>query len=102
MTNIAARKILSTSPVDRLGALNAQIKDLQKSAKILSDEIKGWGEGSHEGDLFSATVANVPGHDSLDGEAMEAKLRELGVDGRWFAKHTKTSKDAVRLTLTDR
>lgn len=99
---IAARKITATSPVDRLGALNAQIAELQAKAKILSDEIKGWGAGRHEGELFSATVAEIPGRETIDAKAMQAKLEELGVDGRWFSKHTKVGAASVRLTVTDR
>ena len=33
-------------------------RDRLPKAKILSDEIKGWGAGRHEGELFSATVAD--------------------------------------------
>ena len=100
--SIAARKITATSPVDRLGAINAQIKDLQDKAAILADEIKGWGAGRHEGELFAATVSDVPARESVDPKAMQAKLVELGVDGRWFAKHLKTTKASVRLSVTDR
>jgi len=100
--SIAARKISATSHVDRLGQINAQIADLQEKAKILSDEIKGWGAGRHEGELFSATVAEIPGRESVDPKALQAKLEELGIDGRWFSKHTKVSAASVRLTVTDR
>lgn len=100
--SIAARKISAASPVDRLGQINAQIAELQEKAKILADEIKGWGPGVHAGDLFSATVAEIPGRESIDPKAMQAKLEELGVDGRWFARHLKVSKASIRLTVTDR
>lgn len=102
MTNIAARQITAISPVDRLGALRAQIAELEAAEKVLVDEIKSWGAGAYEADLFCATVADVAGRESLDAKAMEEKLRELDVDGRWFSRHTKTSKASVRLTLTDR
>jgi hypothetical protein len=99
-----ARKGLTTalSPVDRLGALRAQIAELSAVEKVLVEEIKSWGPGIHEAELFSATVAEILGRETLDVHACEEKLRELGVDGRWFAKHTKIGKASLRLTVTDR
>ena len=37
-------------------------------------------------------VSTVAERQSLDPKAAEAKLRELGVDGRWFSKNQKTTK----------
>lgn len=47
------------------------------------------GAGKHEGQLFLATVSDVEESESYDAAAMEAKLRELGVDNRWFNKNKK-------------
>ena len=100
--SIAARKINATSPVDRLGILRAQIAELETKERVLVDEIKSWGAGAYDAELYSATVAEIPGRESVDPKAMHDKLVELGVDGRWFNKHTKVSKASVRLTVTDR
>tara|TARA_R110000868_G_scaffold234477_2_gene488170 strand:+ start:2591 stop:2905 length:315 start_codon:yes stop_codon:yes gene_type:complete len=94
--------MIATSTVDRLGALRAQIANLEKAEKALVDEIKAQGPGSYEGELFVANVAEVAGRESIDPVAMETKLRELGVDDRFFSRHIKITKASVRLTIKDR
>jgi hypothetical protein len=89
------------SPVDELGALNAQIAVLAKRAKALTEQIKAWGPGQHPGTLYSATVYDVPSRESYDAVSMETRLRELGVDDRWFSRHIKTTKASVGLRVTD-
>jgi hypothetical protein len=84
--------ISNIHPADRLGDVKAQIAELQQLAKFLEAEIKDLGVGAHEGDTFRATVSEVASRQSLDAKAAEAKLRELGVDGRWFAKNQKSTK----------
>jgi hypothetical protein len=39
---------------------------------------------------------------SLCPKAAEAKLRELGVDGRWFSKNQKTTKGYTALKIAAR
>lgn len=90
------------SPIDRLGALNAQIAELTEQAEPLKVEIKAMGVGTHNGQLFAANVAQVDPTESYDPKAMEAKLRELGVDNRWFKKNTKVKAGYLRLTVKDR
>ena len=58
---IAARVIAATSPVDRLGALRAQIAALEKIETVLIEEIKGWGAGVYPADVFSATAFSAVG-----------------------------------------
>lgn len=87
---LAARAIENISPVDRLGAIKAQIASLKVIEDALVSEIKMLGSGAHDGEDYRATVSDVAEGHSLDAKAAEAKLRELGVDGRWFAKHQKT------------
>jgi hypothetical protein len=94
--------IQANDPVDRLGALRAQIADLESEAKPIVDELKTQGAGVYEGTLFRVKIAEVAGRESYDSAAMEAKLRSLGVDNRFFSKITKVSAPSLRLTVTDR
>ena len=71
----------------RQGALTAAeeaLKDRDDAARLLADA--------------KANATQIMD----DAKAMQAKLEELGVDGRWFSKHTKVSAASVRLTVTDR
>jgi hypothetical protein len=43
----------------------------------------------------------VADRESLDAKAMEAKLREMGVDNRWFSKNTKTTRGYTALKITE-
>lgn len=81
--------VSAVSDVDRLGEIKAQIADLQAIEKKLLESIKAHGVGKYDGDWFSASVVQIEDRFSLDAKAAEAKLRELGVDGRWFAKNQK-------------
>lgn len=92
----------ANNAIDRLGILNAQIADLEAQAKPLKADITAMGIGRHEGDLFAATVSEVAPSESPDPAAMEAKLRELGVDNRWFNKNTKTRAGYTRVAVKDR
>ena len=94
--------IQANDPVDRLGALRAQIAELEAEAKPLVDELKAQGAGVYEGSLFKATVSDVAGRDIIDAAAMEEKLRDLGVDNRWFSRNTKTTAASLRLSVKDR
>jgi hypothetical protein len=87
MTTLFANTNVST--VDRLGEIKAQIADLQAIEKQLVEAIKEQGVGNHQGEWFAASVIQIDERFSLDAKAAEAKLRELGVDGRWFAKNQK-------------
>lgn len=88
---------------DRLGALRAEIAALKRLEADLMAEVHTLGAGRHEGVAFAVTVAKVPGRESLDPKAAEAKLRELrelGVDGRWFSKHMKATAASTRVTVS--
>jgi hypothetical protein len=87
MTTLFANNNVST--VDRLGEIKAQIADLQAIEKQLVEAIKEQCVGKHQGEWFAASVIQIDERFSLDAKAAEAKLRELGVDGRWFAKNQK-------------
>ena len=41
---------------DQLGTIQAEIAELQSKANELKDQLIDEGEGTHEGDLFNATV----------------------------------------------
>lgn len=90
------------SPVDRLGAIRAQIAELKSVEAFLLDAVKKLGAGAHEGSAFRATVSVTEDRQTLDPKAAEAKLRELGVDGRWFSKNQKTVSGSVRVTVSAR
>lgn len=94
--------IRNVNPVDALGEIRAQIAALKESEEIYLAQIKAAGIGAHDGSLFRATVSEVADRESLDAKAMEAKLRELGVDGRWFTRNTKTTKGYVTVRVTAR
>jgi hypothetical protein len=92
--------IAPVSPVDRLGEIRAEIARLKEIEAFLIEEVKALGVGAHEGAAYRAAVSIVEDRNILDVKAAEAKLRELGVDGRWFSKHQKTIKGytAVRVS----
>ncbi len=79
----------TNNPIDALGAVLAQIKDLEDIADPLKIEVKAMGVGQHDGQLFRATVSEVAESESYDAKDMEKKLRELGVNDNWFRHHTK-------------
>jgi hypothetical protein len=83
---------LAGSVVDRLGDIKAQIAELKAIEANLIGILVNGGEGAVDGDTFRATVSSVAERQSLDAKAAEAKLRELGVDGRWFSKNQKVTK----------
>jgi hypothetical protein len=92
----------TVSNVDRLGEIKAQIADLQAIEKKLIESIKEQGVGSHQGDWFSASVIQIDERFSLDAKAAEEKLRDLGVDGRWFAKNQKRTAGYTTVRVTAR
>jgi len=100
MTTLFANTNVST--VDRLGEIKAQIADLQAIEKQLVEAIKEQGVGNHQGEWFSASVIQIDERFSLDAKAAEAKLRELGVDGRWFAKNQKRTSGYVTVRVNAR
>lgn len=93
MTTIT--KIIATDAklnlIDELGVVKAQIAELQAQEKTLIKRAKEeLGTGSFDGDLFTASISKVEDRYTADATAMEKKLRELGVDNRWFSKNQKT------------
>jgi len=97
-----ALTIDAISPVDRLGAIRAQIAELKAVEAFLLDEVRDLGTGAHEGAAFRATVSVTAARQTLDVKAAEAKLRELGVDGRWFSKNMKEVAGSTRVTVSAR
>lgn len=78
--------------VDELGEIKARIADLKATETRLNELLKDYGPGAYDGAAYRATVSAVAENTSLDPLAAEEKLRELGVDGRWFSKHQKVRK----------
>lgn len=94
--------ITNIHPADRLGDIKAEIARLKEIEAFLIDEIKDLGAGAHDGSTFRATVSEIAERQSLDAKAAEAKLRELGVDGRWFSKNQKTTKGYTTVKVVAR
>jgi len=97
-----ALKLISNNPIDALGDIKAEIANLTAIAKIYEAQIKDLGVGAHDGDLFRASVSEVAERSSLCPKAAEDKLRELGVDGRWFSKNQKVAKGYIVLKIVAR
>jgi hypothetical protein len=93
---------LAASVVDRLGNIKAQIAELKAIEANLIALIVNTGDTAIDGGLFRATVSAVAERQSLDAKAAEAKLRELGVDGRWFSKHQKVTKGYTTVKVVAR
>jgi hypothetical protein len=100
MATVAA--ISNITPVDRLGQIKAEIARLKEIEAFLVEEVKAQGVGAHDGDDYRATVSEIAERSSLDPKAAEAKLRELGVDGRWFSKNQKVTKGYTVVKVTAR
>ena len=100
--NVSRLMISANNPVDRIGIIKANIAALEDEAAPIIAELKASGPGNYSGEMYDANVAEVSAVESFDPKAMEAKLRELGVDGRWFAKNTKVRAASLRLTVKAR
>lgn len=93
---------LAASVVDRLGDIKAQIAELKKVEANLIALIVNTGDDAIDGSLFRATVVRTADSTSIDPKAAEAKLRELGVDGRWFSKNQKVRKGSTSVRVVAR
>lgn len=93
---------LYTAQIDRLGEVKARIADLKQVEADLLAAIVALGDGAYEGSNYRAAVTTSKESVSLDPVAAEAKLRELGVDGRWFSKHQKTRKGSTSVRVSAR
>lgn len=93
---------LTVAVVDRLGEVKAEIARLKELEAELAARLIGSGETAIDGSLFRATVVTTAESVSLDPKAAEAKLRELGVDGRWFSKNQKVRKGSTSVRVVAR
>lgn len=95
---------LSASVVDRLGDIKAQIAELKAVEANLIALLVNGSEGGDaiDGRYYRAAIVHTAESTSLDAKAAEAKLRELGVDGRWFAKNQKVRKGSVSVRVSAR
>ena len=93
---------LSVAVVDRLGEVKAEIARLKEVEAQLAARLIESGEDAVDGGLFRATIVRTAESTSLDPKAAEAKLRELGVDGRWFSKNLKVRKGSVSVRVVAR
>lgn len=93
---------LTVAVVDRLGEVKAEIARLKELEAELASRLIESGEAAIDGSLFRATVVRTADSTSLDAKAAEAKLRELGVDGRWFSKNQKVRKGSTSVRVVAR
>lgn len=93
---------LSSAIVDRLGDIKAQIADLKKIEAELVQRLIDSAQDAIDGCAYRATVSQVAERQSLDAKAAEAKLRDLGVDGRWFSKNQKVTKGYTTVKVVAR
>ena len=93
---------LTVAVVDRLGEVKAEIARLKEVEAQLAARLIESGEDAVDGGLFRATIVRTSESTSLDPKAAEAKLRELGVDGRWFSKNQKTRKGSISVRVVAR
>jgi N-methylhydantoinase B/oxoprolinase/acetone carboxylase alpha subunit len=92
----------SSAIVDRLGDIKAQIADLKKIEADLVQRLIDSEHDAIDGRAYRATVSQVAERQSLDAKAAEAKLRALGVDGRWFSKNQKVTKGYTTVKVVAR
>jgi hypothetical protein len=102
ITTAIAARISNISPIDRLGDIKAEIARLKEIEAHLLDEVKALGAGAHDGGQYRANVIVTEDRQSLCPKAAEAKLRDLGVDGRWFSKNQKTTKGSTSVRIVAR
>lgn len=93
---------LTVAVVDRLGEVKAEIARLKEVEADLAKRLIESGEDAIDGSLFRATVVRTADSTSIDPKAAEAKLRELGVDGRWFSKNQKVRKGSTSVRVVAR
>ena len=93
---------LTVAVVDRLGEVKAEIARLKEIEADLAARLIESGETAIDGSAYRATVSYVSESSSLDPKAAEAKLRELGVDGRWFSKNQKVRKGSFSVRVSAR
>lgn len=93
---------LTVAVVDRLGEVKAEIARLKEVEAELAARLIDSGEDAVDGGLFRATIVRTAESTSLDPKAAEAKLRELGVDGRWFSKNQKVRKGSISVRVVAR
>ena len=86
--------------LNKLMEIRAQLDVLKKAEAELVADIKAQGVGKYEDLLYVATVYDVASSSSPDPKKMEIKLRELGVDDRWFSKNQKVRAGYTALRVT--
>ena len=93
---------ITAAIVDRLGDIKAQIAELKKVEAELAQRLIDSGADVIDGHGYRASISVVAERQSLDVKAAEAKLRDLGVDGRWFSKNQKTTKGYTTVRVAAR
>ena len=78
-------------PVDRLGALKAQIAALEAEADAIAESLRAQGKGLYEGSLFKASVSDETLVQTFDAAAAKARLLEAGVPQSWIDGNVKIS-----------
>lgn len=92
----------AAAAVDQLGAVKAKIAELKAEEARLAAIVAESGRHEIDGHTFRATVVVTADRSSADPKAMERKLVELGVDGRWFSKNQKVTKGSTSVRVVAR
>lgn len=94
-----------TNDVDRLGALNAAIAELEAEALGVKDRIKAKGAGTYDGELFQAKVSiySMEKRDDVFKGRIKEAVDEFvaSLDSRYVKKHSYTD-EVVRLSIKSR
>jgi hypothetical protein len=88
-------QIQTNNPIDALGAIKAQIADLEAQEAILREAVLALGDGKHEGELFRVTVTTVD-RATLDMSAVRAKLSPQFITAHTIVKQVTSVKVAAR------
>ena len=89
--NAVSNIVQFPNSIDRLGALKAQIAELEREADAIAESLRAQGKGSYEGSLFRATVSDETLVSTFDAAAAKAKLLEVGVPQSWIDGAVKVS-----------
>jgi hypothetical protein len=84
-----------TATIDALGALKAQIADLEKKEKALKDSLLDLDPGAYEGEFFRLSIS-VADRGNLDMKAVREKLSPQFIAAHTTTKSVRTLKVSAR------
>lgn len=84
-----------TATIDALGAIKAQIADLERQEKGIKDMLGELAPGAYEGELFRLSIS-VADRDNLDMKAVREKLSPQFIAAHTTTKSVRTLKVSAR------